>query len=1065
MTTRNEPEAPVRQPGRSEYMGTGIKRGANCASLFFIAVILSMVAGAAHAGSVWLSGDGYIPEPNEEVTVQIETDASLLYMGATAIVCGDMTLTSAMGITDAADYGWDPNWASDPYIDPNGSVRLDAVEWQDDTTGIVGYFKFIYHGGEVVVALTGEAYDTNWNVVSYSSKSLSFGIPEPEPNQPTTTTTPPDVNSPPTPSERPSDFLTYLRAKRAWQIPQDTNSLLSQGMMSFSSLTYEPNTVLTENTIWSQDVVLSGQLYVEGCQLVIMPGVTVWNASDTSGGIIVRNGGAIVANGSNERRIIFRPLLPWSQQHGYPFAIKMESTASTSSSISYCYILVAQNGLWIDNCRLEKPITQVHIEWCGNGIYQEGPKLTDLYNNEIINALWSGIEIWLMQPDDPNNTSSADTYISMEHNSIIGWWQDGIQGQDCGITIHGSPQESTAGFVAMADNLIAGSFWFAIFRPDGWVVTPGRYNHGYYNNYGIDLEEYYTGIPWGEINPKYADSCPFYNGYYTWPYLLDPSSNFVDGGAMTVEETGYLIGQSTFYGIPDVNMADIGFHYNFVGYVNAGVNPLVSDFNNDLGVDANDVMLFAQQWLLDPNSPNYDPKMNFDNEDCINFRDFAIVAGDWKRRTPAFPSDTPPTFDQDPNNLKGDVKISVAALDYIGRTWVLVDGTIVGECWRAVETSDTVLETRRLTNGIHEVKIIYASAENFFITTPVNVDVNNVFSVVTSSDSFEKGSGYWCYAITEPNVMASVEIYDMDDALVFSQTCEGGIDVNVPASVFSNEYGLYTLRISEAGQMAAGYSLNAYAASSGNNSFEELLSKTFNRKDPAIQNARMVFSIGSPDILTRDDKYRTLMRAKVNAAVARNLSPIVLGYDQCTFTNLHDALTLPNVKLWDHTSHAGWYTWYGPLPIFRHFIEINGGRIYSHAGRGTGPYDIAGLGIVTSENEHPKCKLNWVSFTGCWTFENNEFPSDLGIYSSLEHTGADKVFIGWRHEYIDTPNLCLKFDIEFWNALGTGSTISEAYAYSRTPEKLNSAEYNYVGISWRYLGPMNATAKLSSSLQ
>jgi hypothetical protein len=80
-----------------------------------VVVYISMVA---YGGSISLSGDGYIPEPNDEVTVQIETDASLLYMGATAIVCGDMTLTSAMGIADAADYGWNEIKVPDTFIFP-----------------------------------------------------------------------------------------------------------------------------------------------------------------------------------------------------------------------------------------------------------------------------------------------------------------------------------------------------------------------------------------------------------------------------------------------------------------------------------------------------------------------------------------------------------------------------------------------------------------------------------------------------------------------------------------------------------------------------------------------------------------------------------------------------------------------------------------------------------------------------------------------------------------------------------------------------------------------------------
>jgi hypothetical protein len=112
--------------------------------------------------------------------------------------------------------------------------------------------------------------------------------------------------------------------------------------------------------------------------------------------------------------------------------------------------------------------------------------MTDVFNNEMINCVFSGIEVYLTDANDPNNTCSADTFVAIEHNSIIGWYIEGQWGQNFGITIHGSPYEDKAGFVAMADNLIAGSNYCAMNMGDGWITCDGRYNHGYFNNWDID---------------------------------------------------------------------------------------------------------------------------------------------------------------------------------------------------------------------------------------------------------------------------------------------------------------------------------------------------------------------------------------------------------------------------------------------------------------------------------------------------------------------------------------------------------------------------------------------------
>jgi len=145
----------------------------------FVVVLNTFVQGA----SISFLGEGYIPQPNEEVTVYLHTDTPLLSLGAMGSVSGDATITGAMSDADCDDYGWDPGWTGNPYIDDaNGWVNFCGVSWARDANNVIGYFTFIYHGGQVVVSIDGEAYDANAELVPFTENTLVFG--EPDPNDP-----------------------------------------------------------------------------------------------------------------------------------------------------------------------------------------------------------------------------------------------------------------------------------------------------------------------------------------------------------------------------------------------------------------------------------------------------------------------------------------------------------------------------------------------------------------------------------------------------------------------------------------------------------------------------------------------------------------------------------------------------------------------------------------------------------------------------------------------------------------------------------------------------------------
>ncbi len=147
-------------------------------------LLIICISTVAHAGLISLVYDGNMtPDPNTEVTVEVYTNTSLFCMGICAVVTGDANITTAMGSYDCTDYGWDDGWNWDPYIDePNGIVAFGGVRWASDANGTVGYFKFIYHSGQVTVSIYDEWSDAFfWDGgfcsydVPFSADVLIFG--------------------------------------------------------------------------------------------------------------------------------------------------------------------------------------------------------------------------------------------------------------------------------------------------------------------------------------------------------------------------------------------------------------------------------------------------------------------------------------------------------------------------------------------------------------------------------------------------------------------------------------------------------------------------------------------------------------------------------------------------------------------------------------------------------------------------------------------------------------------------------------------------------------------------
>ncbi len=132
-----------------------------------------------YAREISFVGEGCILEPNEEITVYIQTDVPLFLLEAIIEVQGDANITSVMSPADANDYGWQGDvWPVDPYVDDvNNILYLGGVSWPGEANGTVAYFKFRYYSGQVIVsALEGFASDVNCqHVTPFLADDLIFG--------------------------------------------------------------------------------------------------------------------------------------------------------------------------------------------------------------------------------------------------------------------------------------------------------------------------------------------------------------------------------------------------------------------------------------------------------------------------------------------------------------------------------------------------------------------------------------------------------------------------------------------------------------------------------------------------------------------------------------------------------------------------------------------------------------------------------------------------------------------------------------------------------------------------
>ena len=765
--------------------------------LWVILLALSLSNGfisqIAHAGTISLTADTNIPEPNQEITVQIQTDTPIWAMGLFIKVDGNAEITTAMSTVDCNQFGWEPDWPTDPYIDnEEGWVYVSGVKWDGGVEGTVGYFKFIYRSGQVSIFIYPDkewscAFDDYCQPVPISDETLIFG--EPEPNQSDQQEEIPDLNSTDTIDDfqlpsfedkstrqtknlkfysldiEPNGVLNSAAFKKSQSEEcQNSESVDSNEFMIDALLgTIEVASDITSNQIWTADNTyhITGDISIQAL-LVIEAGTTV--TFGPNGTLWVNSGGTLISCGTPANPIKYTADITTSSYQYYWYPVYVEPTASSATKITYSIMKNARVGLFIEDNRLDNPVENNYFFHNSFGIVESGTHLTDISNNLIYETYNRGIEVSMKSYAE---IADANSHIRIENNTCHYY-------QDDGIVVFGADNSEDSGVVEIYNNIVSGSYEIGLAVVDWayWAVS----NTGYYNN----AENSNTD----EDFPVYATSNPYIDGSDDPNRCyLNQSCPFINAGLKYIEQT-HLIGTTTdVNSLPDSNFIDIGFHHSDWTFSNAATGFAAGDLNKDSITDFKDLYTLVSNWLnfVTPGNSG-----DLNNDGTINFNDYVLLAATWQK------------IQGEPNiipAISGDSNsgyVNVGASGFSSDTqqiFLLADGKYIGGIFGFWDGETLGMDVSEFGNRQKQLKLISMDGLGHITCSNIaNITFPCPLNYCVLPESYEPNKPVSFSAISNGSDNVTVKVYANGGNLVWSQTYDGNnVLGNIPATI-TNQY-------------------------------------------------------------------------------------------------------------------------------------------------------------------------------------------------------------------------------------------------------------------------------------
>jgi hypothetical protein len=418
-----------------------------------------------------------------------------------------------------------------------------------------------------------------------------------------------------------------------------------------------------------------------------------------------------------------------------------------------------------------------------------------------------------------------------------------------------------------------------------------------------------------------------------------------------------------------------------------------------------------------------------------------------------------PSFDQDPNNLTGDVSVTVNVSDNeITCVYMFVDGEKYLQFGDIQENPTTYLETQYFRNGPHTVKIISQDANNMvYCSEAVDVNFNNPVSSLIMDESFTPGEDFYIMALGSGNY--DISVYDIvNETTTYSGTSTGQINITIPAVSFPEEYGAYDFKMMPQGKP-------------DNPLFNFLIRRKFSYTELYGAGAKasgnwvmkMVVSIGDKKLEEAKEKcWRAALRAGVKKGFAPGIIMPADGDDWFEFLGL--ALTFPQCKIWYHVGHGNYKTIW-PWNPERTFISSPSGKIFSYLKKDLDPvppnyervwgyegcHSIAELGFAGTD------ELIWVQINACYSCRNLDFAIACGSDNDDPYHDpiGDQVYIGWHDSALvyDILGNYNQFEYDYWNDLRYGAMLRDAVMDNLPPGGGTNilANFRYFGvIDWQF---------------
>lgn len=783
--------------------------------------VLHMVLTAAMtpAGTITLSTDIELPapdpDPNQVITVFIHSDAPILFMDLLIRVNGDATIEEVMDETTCGLYGWDANSIVTCTVNPDNTIQLFALNFNQNAAETVGYLQFRCRSGFVAVYLdTEESRAVGWTEnFTFSDEPTSVGTltlpPLIERNEPTFA-----ANYHPAegrcPDNDPCDMDWGPLHPRLFGETMTTRGYGDIWGYDLPPLpVIEINSDITENQVWTPDHYyrITRPVNVQAL-LVIEPGTFVfcdWY------GMAINNGGTLISQGTPDNPVVYTSSARveevgwhWTSVEGEGLfqycPIIVQSTASPATKISYSFIESSIYGVIVDNIRLDSPIENSYL--CGNryGVYELGPKLTDLRNNLFFYSGLAAIEVY--PTTDPNIPADTDNILRIENNTLDYNAMDGI-------FVEGVQDPNAMPKVLIADNIISRCWFNGIVLYNGWLNTLITHN-GYYDNIfnkAWDFQEFDPVIiEWQPDGSAFPFEYPIGEQFFQHHWLV-PDCNFVDAGTDYVTRTT-LVGKTTsIYSAPDTGMIDLGFHHMDWTYTGAG---------GIIGTTLDHVTTCADYWLcyspFKPDSPSYiDPNLyifdpnhpenwigpnsvtfggDWDDNGVVDLQDFAIVSQLWQA-APAVP-DLVPVIAGEPD--EGWVTIAAGQPnDDTMLVYAYVDGKYIRQAYAMGSDTPKYYDLTESGEGPHEIKFIAMDSDgNFSHSQPFVYEPNEPlplhYCIVPSTYEPNQPLHFAAY---NPDGAAdiTVNVYGYEEEPVWSQTFTGNtVKGQIPADITKSHY-------------------------------------------------------------------------------------------------------------------------------------------------------------------------------------------------------------------------------------------------------------------------------------